>query len=66
MKILVFSVEKYEKDYLDKLTEVQLHELALSDDNDTFLYDNVYSFIDNLNNEFINIDNSWVYAVNID
>lgn len=66
MKILGFSIEKYDRDYLDKLTDVQLNEIALSDDEYAFIYDDVRSFTDCLNDELVDIDNNWIYPVNID
>lgn len=66
MKILGFSIEKYDRDYLDKLTDVQLNEIALNDNEDTFIYDDVRSFTDCLNGEFVDVDNNWVYPVNVD
>lgn len=66
MKILGFSIEKYDRDYLDKLTDVQLNEIALSDDEDAFIYDDVRSFTDHLNGEFVDVDNNWIYPINVD
>lgn len=68
LRILTFDVSVYNKTELDTLTEVQLNEYALSDSENAFIYDyaNVKEFIDDLNNDSIDTENNWLYAINID
>lgn len=65
MKILGFSVEKYDKTFLDNLTEVQLNEFALSDDEYVQIYDDVCTFINELNDGLVDVTNNWFYPVNV-
>ena len=66
MKILTFSVDVYERSYLDTLTDAQLYEIALSDSENTFIYDGVRSFTNEVNDDMVDTENNWIYAINID
>lgn len=65
MKILAFDSSKYDKTFLDNLTEVQLNELALSDDEYVRIYDDVPTFINELNDGFVDSTDDWFYTVNV-
>lgn len=68
LRILTFDVNVYDGVKLDKLTDVQLNEYALSDSENAFIYDyaNIKEFTDDLNNDVIDVSTNWIYAINID
>lgn len=68
VKILTFSKDYYEDWILNRLTDAQLYEHALSDSEHTFIYDyaNVREFTDHINKKWIDINNNWIYCINID
>lgn len=68
LRILTFDNSVYNKTELDALTDVQLNEYALSDSENSFIYDyaNIKEFTDDLNSDSIDTENNWLYAINID
>lgn len=66
MKIIGFSIDKYDITDLDSMSDVQLYETMLEDSSNTFCYDNIEYFFDSLNAEVIDTENNWWKVVNID
>lgn len=51
---------------LDEMTPRQRYELALSDDENAMIWDDIDSFLTDLNDEYISVNNMWVYKYNED
>lgn len=51
---------------LDEMTPRQRYELALSDDENAIIWDDIDSFLTDLNDECISVNNMWVYKYNED
>ena len=64
--VLVFDVEHYERRELDGMTGKELYERALSDDEHVSIYDDLDTFQEDLNDECVNVDGSWIYFVERD
>lgn len=50
---------------LEEMTPKQRYELALSDDDDAFIWDNIDSFLTDLNDESASVSNMWVYSYEV-
>ena len=50
---------------LEEMTPKQRYELALSDDEDAFIWDNIDSFLTDLNDESASVSNMWVYSYEV-
>lgn len=64
--VLVFDVEHYERQELDCMNGKELYERALSDDEHASIYDDLNTFQEDLNDECVNVDGSWIYFVERD
>lgn len=51
---------------LDEMTPRQRYELALSDDENAMIWDDIDSFLTDLNDEYISVNNMWVYKYSED
>lgn len=51
---------------LDEMTPRQRYELALSDDENAIIWDDIDSFLTDLNDVCISVNNMWVYKYNED
>lgn len=61
MRIVWFSVDKYNRTELEKMSDKEKYQLALSDDTDTAIWDDVKSFETDLNDDLVNIENGFVF-----
>ena len=50
---------------LEEMTPKQRYELALSDDEDAFIWDNIDSFLTDLNDESASVSNMWLYSYEV-
>ena len=46
---------------LDEMTDKQRYETALEDNENTVIWDDIDSFITDLNDECISVNNMWIY-----
>ena len=46
---------------LEEMTDKQRYETALEDNENTVIWDDIDSFLTNLNDECISVNNMWVY-----
>lgn len=73
MKILAFSIDnyaRYEVDPdggyknivpLDEMTLQERYELALNDDDNVMIWDNVGAFLEDMNDELVSTNDMWFY-----
>ena len=60
--VVVFSVDKYDMDYLNGLSPKYLYELACEDE-DTVIYDSVDTFFKELNCDLVDTENNLWFLV---
>lgn len=65
-KVLGFRILKYDRIYLETLTDTQKNELHLKDCDNTICYDCVDDFFNELNDGNVNIDIYWLFIVDVD
>ena len=65
-KVLGFRILKYDRIYLETLTDIQKNELYLKDCDNTICYDCVDDFFNELNDGNVNIDIYWLFIVDVD
>ena len=65
-KVLGFSVLKYDRSYLETLTDTQKNELYLEDCNNTICYDCLDDFFNELNDDCVDTDGYWLFVVDVD
>lgn len=64
VKVLLFNKEVFQKPYLDTLTQKELYEIALEDDENVTIYDDADTFQGEFNDGVIvNIENMLMYIV---
>ena len=65
MKVLGFPIDDFERNQLEKMTDVQLNETFLENTN-CISYDSVKDFFNDLNSDMVDTDNNWWFLVKID
>lgn len=65
-KVLGFSVLKYDRSYLETLTDTQKNELYLEDCDNTICYDCVKDFFNELNDDGVDTNAYWLFGVDVD
>ena len=68
-KVLGFSALVYDRSYLEKLTDTQKNELYLKDCDDcdnAICYYFIEEFLDELNDDCVDTEGYWFFAVEID
>lgn len=65
-KVLGFSVLKYDRSYLETLTDTQKNELYLEDCDNTICYDCVDDFFNELNDDCVDTNGYWLFGVDVD
>jgi hypothetical protein len=65
MKVLGFPIDDFERNQLEKMTDVQLNETFLENTN-CMSYDSVKDFFNDLNSDMVDTDNNWWFLVKID
>ena len=60
ISVVSFPIERYDRSYLDGLSDKELSETALAD-GDCGVWSNLESFQDDLNNDFVDTENNWIY-----
>lgn len=66
MKIIGFSIDKYDRFDINNMTDVEKNEAMLEDSANTFCYDNIDDFFNDLNDDCVDTENNWWVKVNID
>ena len=65
-KVLGFSVLVYDRSYLETLTDTQKNELYLKDCDNAICYYWIEEFLDELNDDCVDTEGYWFFAVEID
>lgn len=63
MKVLWFSCDKYMRSDLERMYDKRKYEIALSDDEYTMIWDDIYSFQGDLNDDNVDTENGFVYFI---
>ena len=65
-KVLGFSALVYDRSYLETLTDTQKNELYLKDVYNTICYRCIGEFFYELNNDCVDTEGYWFFAVDLD
>lgn len=65
MKVLGFPIDKFSRDMLENLTDVQKHEYYLSDES-ILCWDTPQMFFNTLNDDYVDTENYFYYIINVD
>lgn len=63
MRVVWFSVDKYNRTDLEKMSDKEKYQMALADDTDTAIWDDIKSFETDLNDDLVDIENGFVFFI---